>query len=478
MPKKIKNKKNLFVNNKQQTVKVRDLTRYKDTLKPLFELPVHNSWLDDETIDKIMRDGTVIAAIGNRKASTLKKEILIECENSSYKEALEDAFSFNVIDSILDIPYYGFGVYEINWSVNNGIIIPTLHERNYKNFILDNGKLKFNGLGYAEDIPFDKAIAATYKSKPNKPYGQPLIQTLFWLVEFKNASLQFWVELLERFGTPWVIGKTEGDKNALADEIYNMLGGDGAVLDTEDEIKIETVKDGGNFKELVEYIDNQIREVILGGNLTANVQGGSLAAANVHNAVREDLAQADENIVNQIIRELIWIFQKVNKTQDAIKGKLKDKDDPNKPLADRDKVIHDMGFKPTKEYIEATYNIKVIEIEQKNNSLIANSNISASERNLAEQVLRKANPIILNNLPQDELDRNINNIDFSNLALTFHKQILEIVNKSESYEEMLDNLFKAYPTFDTKELEDSLNQYLANASLLGVATIEDENPNG
>ena len=31
---------------------------------------------------------------------------------------------------------------------------------------------------------------------------------------------------------------------------------------------------------------------------------------------------------------------------------------------------------------------------------------------------------------------------------------------------------------DTKELEDSLNQYLANASLLGVATIEDENPNG
>ena len=125
-----------------------------------------------------------------------------------------------------------------------------------------------------------------------------------------------------------------------------------------------------------------------------------------------------------------------------------------------------MGFKPTKEYIEATYNIKVIEIEQKNNSLIANSNIS------------RANPIILNNLPLDELDRNINNIDFSNLALTFHKQILEIVNKSESYEEMLDNLFKAYPTFDTQELEDSLNQYLANASLLGVATIEDENPNG
>lgn len=458
--------KKLFVNNKQQTVKVRDLTRYKDILKPLFDLPVHNSWLDDETIDKIMRDSTVIAAIGNRKASTLKKEILIECENSNFKEILEDAFSFNVIDSILDIPYYGFGVYEINWEFENGFFIPTLVERNYKNFILDNGKIKFNGLGFSEDIEFHKVIAATYKAKPNKPYGQPLIQTLFWLVEFKNASLQFWMELLERFGTPWVIGKTEGDKNALAEEIYNMLGGDGAVIDTEDDIKIETAKDGGNFKELVEYIDNQIREVILGGNLTANVQGGSLAAANVHNEVREDLAQADENIVNQIIRELIWIFQEFNKTTTVIKGKLKDKDDPNKELADRDKIIYDMGYKPTKEYIEATYNIKVTEIEQKNNSLIANSNIS------------RANPIILNNLPQDELERNLNNIDFSHLALTFQKQISEIISQGGSFEEILANLFEAYPTFDTKELEDSLYKYLANASLLGVASIEDENPNG
>lgn len=461
-----KSLKKLFVNNKQQTVKVRDLTRYKDILKPLFDLPVHNSWLDDETIDKIMRDSTVIAAIGNRKASTLKKEILIECENSNFKEILEDAFSFNVIDSILDIPYYGFGVYEINWEFENGFFIPTLVERNYKNFILDNGKIKFNNLGFSEDIEFHKVIAATYKAKPNKPYGQPLIQTLFWLVEFKNASLQFWMELLERFGTPWVIGKTEGDKNALAEEIYNMLGGDGAVIDAEDDIKIETAKDGGNFKELVEYIDNQIREVILGGNLTANVQGGSLAAANVHNEVREDLAQADENIVNQIIRELIWIFQEFNKTTTVIKGKLKDKDDPNKELADRDKLIYDMGYKPTKEYIETTYNIKVTEIEQKNNSLIANSNIS------------RANPIILNNLPQDELERNLNNIDFSHLALTFQKQISEIISQGGSFEEILANLFEAYPTFDTKELEDSLYKYLANASLLGVASIEDENPNG
>jgi hypothetical protein len=39
-------------------------------------------------------------------------------------------------------------------------------------------------------------------------------------------------------------------------------------------------------------------------------------------------------------------------------------------------------------------------------------------------------------------------------------------------------ILRANTNSDTKELEDSLYKYLANASLLGVASIEDENPNG
>jgi len=463
--------KNLFINSNidnnttKQEINIRNIIQTKDSFKTLFDLPVNNSWIDDEAINKIMRDSTVIAAIANRKASTLKKEILITCEDENIKEILEDAFTFNTIDSILDIPYYGFGVYEINWELQKGIFAPMLVERDYKNFSLENNTLKFNNFGLNQSVSLHKVIAATYKAKPNKPYGQPLINTLFWLVEFKNASLEFWVELLERFGTPWIIAKTGGDKNVLASEIYNMLGGDGAIIDDEDNIQIQTAQNGGNFKELIEYIDNQIREVILGGNLTANVQSGSLAAANVHNDVREDLAQADENIVNQIIRELIWSFQQVNNINIQIKGKLKDKDDPNNDLAIRDKTIFDMGFKPTKEYIQATYNVEVNEFEHLNSNLILNNKPNNK-------------PIILSNIAQDELEVNLNSIDFTPLALTFYKQITKIVEQSNSYEQMLDNLFKAYPTFDTKDLEQSLYQYLANSSILAIAKVEDENPNG
>lgn len=462
-----KNSKNeTKTTTKRESIKI--TTAQKDILKSLFELPVQNSWLSEDEIDKILRDSTVTAAMGSRKASTLKKEILISCENKDIKEELEKVFSFDIIDSMLDIPYYGFGVFELNWYANKSFLFPKIEERFYKNFILDNKVLKFNSLGMPEDIPLYKAVHATYKAKPNKPYGQPLFQTLFWLIEFKNASLQFWVELLERFGTPWVIAKTEGDKNALAEEIYNMLGGDGAVIDSEDTLDIKTASDKGNFKELIEYIDDQIREVILGGNLTSNVKTGSMAAANVHNNVREDLAQADENIVNKLIKEVIKNFKELNSLTTEISGNLKDKDDPNKELADRDKLIYDMGFQPTKEYIEETYSIKVTQIQKDTTKPISN-NTDISNANL----------ITLNNtIAVDELDKNIQNLDLSDISLTFQKQILEIINTSDSFEEMIDKLLKAYPNFDTKTLETSLYKNLTLSQLLAAAQIEDENPNG
>lgn len=473
----IKSIKKLFTASKKSTKannSKREILYQKNILNSIFSLPIYQEWLDNEKIDNITRDATVIAAMGSRKANILKKEIQITCENTNIKELLEECFPFKVCDAMLDIPYYGFGVFEINWALKNGFITPLLVERPYKDFLLVDGVLKYNEFGASQDINAHKAIYATYKTKPNKPYGQPLLHTLFWLIEFKNASLEFWVQLLERFGTPWIIAKTEGSKEDFAKEIYNMLGGDGAVIEGEDDIRVESVKNGGNFKEIVEYIDNQIREVILGGNLTANVSSGSFAAASVHNAVREDLASADENIVNELIKEVIKSFKELNNLSNLeIKGILKDKDDENTHLAARDKIIYDMGYQPTLEYIETTYNIKVTALENKS---FLNHQIPKA---LYKSKLLSANSIVLNKaLPSDEIDVGVEKIDFSKQVLTFQKQIMEIVDKSNSYEEVLDNLLTAYPTFDTKELEEELFKYLSATGLLGVAEIEEDNPNG
>jgi len=431
----------------------------KNILKSIFDLPVQESWLSEDTIEKILRDGTVESSIGSRKAATLKKEIIITCKDDKMRKELENIFNYDILDCILDTPYYGFNTFEINWENKNNILYPTLEDRDYKEFILDGKKLCYFPNGMMQEIPPYKSVYVTYRAKAKRPYGKPILNTLFWLIEFKNASLEFWVELLEKFGTPWVIGKTEGNKDDFADEIFNMLGGDGAVIDSEDSLEIKTATDKGNYKELIEYIDDQIRQLILGGNLTSNVKGGSQAAATVHNDIREDLAKADENIVNKVIKEVLHYFTELNGITEEIKGEFKDKDDPNKALADRDKVISEMGYTPTQEYIEQTYNIKVEKIED-SQTVIANSKLISLSKDM----------------PEDELEYQANQLD-TKKPLTFQKQILEIIENSKSFEDMQDKLLTLYPNTNTDDLQEILFNNIANSEILGRAEIENENGN-
>jgi len=445
----------------RQTLRIK--SAQKDILKSLFSLPVHSSWLSNEEIDKIERDSTVTAAKGSRKAHILKKEISIVAKDETIKNILEEAFDYDTLDAILDIPYQGMGVFEINWHEDGLYFYPKLIERSYKEFTLEHGVLKYSAFGMPEDIPQHKAIYGVYKAKPLKPYGQPLYNPLFWLVEFKNASLEFWIDLLERFGTPWIIAKTEGEKDALADEIYNMLGGDGAVLDTEDSLDIVTIKDNANFKDIVEYLDNQIREIILGGNLTSQVTGGSHAAAIVHNDIRMDLAGADANILNKILKSVVRSFKELNSIDDDIQAILKDKDEINKELASRDKIISEMGYTPKKEYIEKTYNIQVD--DKQDPSVFANSKFHLSSHPLKKE------------LHEDELDYQSSQIDTTKEP-TFQEQIVKIIQNSNSFKEAREKLLERFPDLDTSDVEDTLFKNIANASILGSCEIEEENPNG
>lgn len=452
--------KNKKTTKKEQSKRenVRLTSEHRNILKGIFDLPIQASWLDDATIEKILRDGTVESSIGSRKAATLKKEIIITCKDENIKKELINVFNYDVLDCVLDTPYYGFNTFEINWDIKDNYLYPILEDRNYKDFILDGKELKFYANASIEEIPPYKALYVTYRAKSTQPYGKPILNTLFWLIEFKNASLEFWVELLEKFGTPWVIGTTEGNKDDFADEIFNMLGGDGAVIDSDDKIEVVTAKEKGNYKELIEYIDDQIRQLILGGNLTSNVKGGSQAAATVHNSIREDLAKADENILNKVIKEVLKNFKEINSISDDITGQLKDKDDPNKELANRDKLIFEMGYQPTQEYIESTFNIKVAPITQE--KIIANSKFAFSKE-----------------LPQDQIEAEALKIDVIN-PLTFQKQIINIFEKVESFEEAFEELMKLYPNVDTDDLEEMLNNYIQNSAIQGAVEIEEENPNG
>lgn len=422
-------------------------------------LPIRHEWLSREELDRISRDATVISSLGSRKAATLKKEIIFTSDNEDMANRLYGAFHPGTLRKVLDAPFQGAAIFEINWNDEDSVLVPKLIERDYTQFMIKNEVLYYAPYGSLEEIPQYKAVYALYEDKYHRPMGTPLSESLFWYVKFKNSSLQFWVKFLEKYGVPWAIGKTDGDKDTMADEIYSMLSGDAAVIDPEETIEIITADKSGDFDKITSYLDDQIREAILGGNLTGNVKGGSYAAAETHNDIREDIAMADENMTISLIERVIEAFIAINNLSVTIEVTLKDKDDPNLSLAERDERITKMGYRPTQDYIEKTYNITVEAIEP---SKIANH---ALMKKL--YALSATKPITTT----DELS---NSVDIHKIALSFQTQIVEIIDQANSFEEAIDLLHAAYPGMDIAELQDTMDMALQSSYILGTAEIERE----
>ena len=172
--------------------------------------------------------------------------------------------------------------------------------------------LCYYGFGNERRVEDKKAIYGLFDSNFLFSCGDSLIAKLYFLIKLKNASLKFWMEFLERFGSPWAVAKTDSDPNALAYEIHQMLNGDSAVIDKEEELDLIQPKDKASYDEIIAYLDNQIRSVVLGANLSSQVSSGSLAAAQAHNQIRKDLAEQDAKIVLFILNRALKFFKEIN----------------------------------------------------------------------------------------------------------------------------------------------------------------------
>jgi len=425
---------------KQDKKQKRTLKQLQNNIFTLsHELPVFEQWLDSDEISKIENDATVISSLSIRKSQTLKKELLIECKNGDIKKELEKLISYEFINQILDTPLQGLSVFELNWYFKDGIYYPTPIERDYRLFGIKENTLYYN----YEPVAPNKAIFLTHRAKYNTPQGRPLYNTLFWLRKFKAASLEFWVEFLERFGNPWVVGKTDGDKDTMAEELYSMLGGDVAVLEGEDSIDLKMPSDKGAFKELLNYIDDQIRQTIIGANLTANVQNGSYAAAQAHKETTEDIALGDKNLVSQAIKELITQFKELNSLREEIGFTLKDQDDPNIEIASRDvniKTLMGEKFQFTKDYLTKTYNIDIQ--EQNTQTPIPNKSPLKAPKPLSYQEAQ--------------------GLDTTPL-IKEQEELFKILKNANSYEEALSQIEK----FDNPILEEMLTTHIFANGILG-----------
>ncbi len=163
------------------------------------------------------------------------------------------------------------------------------------------------------DIPSYRTILHRYGGMSGHPARSGIYRICAWWYLFKNYSIKDWVVFCEVFGMPMRLGKyqpgaSEEDKKALETAV-TLMGHDAAgIISTATEIEFPT----GNkttasvdlYERLAGFGNKEMSKAILGGTLTADVDGkGSYAAANTHNDVRHDLINADARALAATIRD-------------------------------------------------------------------------------------------------------------------------------------------------------------------------------
>jgi phage gp29-like protein len=213
-------------------------------------------------------------------------------------------------------------------------------------------------------VPERKFIVHRVNPEDDNPYGTGLGLQLWWPVYFKRKGVVAWNKLNDRFGSPTPHGKyprnaSPKEKSTLVDALRAMSN-DGYLATPEGmEIALLESKLSGNVttqEQLVRYMDEWIAEVLTGQE-PAGKGGGALAAAAIERQnVRQDLTQADSDLLSETLNSTLiqWICEYNGFEPCQVYRQVKEEEDL-KATAETDTLIHAMGYELDADTLRAKY---------------------------------------------------------------------------------------------------------------------------
>lgn len=270
--------------------------------------------------------------------------------------------------------HYGFGVAECLWMRDGQNIgfddtrdgIRVRNRRRFK-FAPDRSLrlIVWGDMLQGETMPDRKFwVLRSGGDNHDEPYGRGLGHNLYWPVFFKRNDMKFWLRFLEKFSQPTVkveypSGMPKDEQDRLLQSAYRMASASalkvpqGTVIDF-----LEAGRSGtADYVKLWELMDAAISKTILSQTMTTD-SGSSLSQAQVHEGVAARLIKRDADLLcgsfnRSIVRWLVdWnypgaaypkVWRKIDPAEDL------------KAVADRDRVLFDMGFKLTPEKVVEVY---------------------------------------------------------------------------------------------------------------------------
>jgi phage gp29-like protein len=351
---------------------------------------------------ELLSDAHLTATLESRESATLSYDWRIErgdCPTRIHKTiekwffsimerkmCIEDLSRDELTANLLDVIYWGYQPAELTWDYMYGMWLPVQITPKppewFTWFVGDKGvpEIRFLSLEHPIDgeLPPDPWTLICPRIKPTyeNPYGRGVAARCFWPIVFKRASMEFWLNFMERFGTPWVMGKIEGNADtttltSFTDDLKTLV--QDAVIAVSGNRTVEILESknqkGNNdgFKVLCDFMDSQMSKTILGHTLsTDSGEKSSYAATKGALTVRDDIQKRDITMVRSIWSDITNLIMMRNGYIDTPRPRVVPyhADEVETERATRDEALSRTGLRFSKSYFVRTYHLEEDDIDQ------------------------------------------------------------------------------------------------------------------
>lgn len=352
---------------------------------------------------ELLYDAHLTACLESRESVTLSYDWRIERNGAPARlfTAVEDWF-FNILErkttvgdlsrdefnsNVLDVIYWGYQPAELSWDMNMGhwvpiTIIPKPPEW-FMWFINNDGVPELRFISQSNMVSGEPPpdpwtlICPRVKATYENPYGRGVAGRCFWPIVFKRAGLEFWLNFLERFGTPWIKGTITGgvagttELDAFKTQLAALV--QDAVIAVSGTHNVEILESGKSrgaidpFQQLCDFMDSQISKTILGHTLSTDAGAyGSYGATKGAMTVRGDFVARDVRMLTSIYNDIINMIclrnGYYNVTRPTVTPYHKNAVDTER--ATRDEALTRAGVRFSKSYFTKAYNLDEDDIEE------------------------------------------------------------------------------------------------------------------
>lgn len=448
--------------------------------------------------EALLKDDQVAACFAQRRMAVVARPWVVEPGEDSrqgrkaadlVRETLDEIGWDAITDQMLHARLFGFAVAEVLWKLTPaGVRVKAIKPRDRRRFVFaPDGALKLltAHAWMGEELPprcfWAPGVGASHA---DEPYGRGLGHALFGPVWMKRQGAKYWGIFLEKFGAPTVVGHFHEDTSpeeratllAAAEAVVSQMA---VILPEGVTLEFLEAKRGGaaDYETWMHYWDSAIAKIVLGQTMTTD-NGSSQSQANVHWDVRQDIVEADADLIDASASDtwVRWLtemnFPGVEPPR--ISRDMTEQEDMN-TRAEREATLSGIGIKLTADAVKRVYgeDYELVTLEPVVGAGLKSAPMAApTEEEEGTAAHAESEPKPTPDTPDLLADRLAAAAAAPMAAIL--GQIQAMLGQVESLEEFRALLDTAFPDLDRAALGAVLEDAFHVAALQGLSDVQEE----